>query len=60
MFKDFQVKMINKDVSSACKFIQKEILAMCFPVNFFTLRTPFLKERLWWLLLTIEFSPLNQ
>ena len=34
MFKDFQVKMISKDVSGACRFIKKEILALCFPVNF--------------------------
>ena len=52
MFKDFQIKMISKDVSGACKFTKKEILALW-------LRTPFYIEHLRWLLLTIQFSPLN-
>ena len=34
MLKNFKVKMISKDVSGACKFIEKEILALRFPVNF--------------------------
>ena len=38
MFKDFQVKIISKHVSGACKFIKKEILALCFPVNFLNFR----------------------
>ena len=42
MFKDFQVKMISKDVSGACKFIEKEILALYFPVNFFNFKNTFL------------------
>ena len=42
MFKDFQVKMISKDVSGACKFIKKEILALCFPVNLLNFKNPFL------------------
>ena len=40
MFKDFQVNMISKDVSGTCKFI--EILALCFPVNFFNFKNTFL------------------
>ena len=42
MFKDFQVKMISKDVTGACKFIKKEILTLCFPVNFLTFKNNFL------------------
>ena len=42
MFKDFQVKMISKDVSGACKFIEKEILALYFPVNFLNFENTFL------------------
>ena len=42
MFKDFQVKTISKDVSDACKFIKKEILALCFPVNFLKFKNNFL------------------
>ena len=42
MFKDFQVKMVSKDVSGAYKFIKKEILALCFPVNFFNFKNTFL------------------
>ena len=34
MLKNFKVKMVSKDVSGACKFIEKEILALRFPVNF--------------------------
>ena len=45
MFKDFQVKMISKDVSGACKFIKKEILALCFPVNFFNFKNTFLYRK---------------
>ena len=41
MFKDFQVKMISKDVSGACKFIKKEILVLCFPVNFLNFKNTF-------------------
>ena len=48
MFKDFQVKMISKDVSGTCNFIKKE-----------TLETSFYIEHLRWLLLIIQFSPLN-
>ena len=42
MFKDFQVKMISKDVSGACKFIKREILALFFPVNFLNFKSTFL------------------
>ena len=42
MFKDFQVKMISKDVSGACKFIKREILALFFPVNFLNFKNTFL------------------
>ena len=42
MFKDFQVKIINKDVSGACKFIKREILVLCFPVNFLNFISTFL------------------
>ena len=42
MFKDFQVKMISKDVSGAWKFIEKEILALYFPVNFLNFKNTFL------------------
>ena len=34
MFKDFQVKMISKDVGGACKFIKKEALAHVFSCEF--------------------------
>ena len=43
MFKDFQVKMITKDVSGTCKFIKKETLAQMFSCEFCNLfknRTP--------------------
>ena len=46
MFKDFQVKMISKDVSSACKFIKKEILALCYAVNFLNFKNTFLYRTL--------------
>ena len=46
MFKDFQVKMISKDVSGASKFIKKEILALCFPVNFLNFKNTFLNRAL--------------
>ena len=42
MFKDFQVKMISKDVGGACKFIKNEILTLCFPVNFLNFKNKFL------------------
>ena len=42
MFRDFQVKMVSKDVSGACKFIKKEILALCFPVNFLNFKNTYL------------------
>ena len=42
MFKDFQVKIRSKDVSGACKFIEKEILAFYFPVNFLNCENTFL------------------
>ena len=42
MFKDFQVKMISKDVSGTCKFIKKEILALCFLVNCLNFKNTFL------------------
>ena len=42
MFKDFQVKMISKDVNGAFKFIKKEILALCFPGNFLNFKNTFL------------------
>ena len=44
MFKDFRVNMISKDVSGACKFIKKEVLALCFPVNFFNFKNTFLNR----------------
>ena len=34
MFKDFQVKMITKDVSGTCQFIKKETLAQMFSCEF--------------------------
>ena len=46
MFKDFQVKMISKDLSGACKFIKKEILALCFPVNFLNFKNTILYRTL--------------
>ena len=42
MFKDFQVKMISKDISGACKFIKKEILALCFLLNFLNFKNTLL------------------
>ena len=50
MFKDFQVMMISKDVSGpnllkskgVSKFIKKEILAWCFPINFLNFKNTFL------------------
>ena len=42
MFKDYRVKMISNDVSGACKFIKKEILALRFPVTFLNLKNSFL------------------
>ena len=42
MFKDFQVKIISKDVSGACNFIKKETLDTCFPVNFANFKNIFL------------------
>ena len=44
MFKDFQAKIISKDVSGARKFIKKEILALCFPVNFLDFKNIFLNR----------------
>ena len=44
MFKDFQVKIISKDVSGACKLIKKEILALCFSVNFMNFTNTFLNR----------------
>ena len=41
MLKDFQVKMISKDVSGASKFIKKEILALRFPVNLLNFKNTF-------------------
>ena len=46
MFKDFQVKMISKDVSGTCKFIKKEILDLCFAVNFLNFKNTFLYRTL--------------
>ena len=45
MFKDFQVKMISKDISGACKFIENEILALCFPVTFLNFNNTFLYRK---------------
>ena len=42
MFKDFQVRMISKDVSGGCKFIKKEILALCFHANLLNFKNTFL------------------
>ena len=42
MFKDFQIKMISKDVRDACKFIENKILTLCFPVNFLNFKNTFL------------------
>ena len=42
MFKDFQVKIISKDVSGTCKFIKEKTLAWCFPVNFLNFKNTFL------------------
>ena len=45
----------NKVASAACNFIKKETLAQVyFALNFVKfLRTPFFREHLWWLLLTL-------
>ena len=41
--------------TEACNFIKKKLLHRCFSVNFAKfLRTPFLTEHLWWLLLTFR------
>ena len=41
---------------SACNFIKKRPWHRCFPVNFaIFLRTPFLSEHFWWLLLCIRY-----
>ena len=45
MFKDFQVKMISKDVSGAWKFLKKEILTLCFPVSFLNFKNTFLHRK---------------
>ena len=37
MFKDFQVKMISKDVNGACKFIKKRDSGLVFSCEFFEL-----------------------
>ena len=43
-----------------CSFIKKETLAQGFPDNFAKfLRTPFLTERLWWLLLCASYSQIR-
>ena len=47
-----QSHFFNKVAGTACNFIKKRLWHRCFPVNFAkSLRTPFLKEHLWWLLL---------
>ena len=48
--------LLKSHFGKACNFIKKEILAQCFPVNFAKfLRTPFLTEHLWCLLLFKNF-----
>ena len=46
-------------VVEACSFIKKRPWQMCFPVNFTKfLRTSFLTEQLWWLLLKLPYRKL--
>ena len=42
MFKDFQVKRIRKDGSSACKSIKKETVAQVFSCGFANFKNTFL------------------
>ena len=53
-----RVSFLNKGAGlrpEACNFVKKETLHRCFPVNFVKfLRTPFLTEHLWWLLLEAD------
>ena len=49
--------VFNKVAGRACNFIKKKIWQRFFPVNFEKLlRTPFLTEHLWWLLLSIPLD----
>ena len=50
---NFQEVLFEKDLRSAT-FLRKRLWHKCFPVNFVKfLRTPFLTEHFWWLLLAI-------
>ena len=53
-----QSHFLIKLQAKACKFMKKKRLwRRCFPENFtIFLRTPFLTELLWWLLLIIDFK----
>ena len=54
MFLEISQNPQKTPVPEVCNFIKKEILAQCFPVNFVNfLRTPFIIEHLWWLLLSV-------
>ena len=46
-----RVSFIIKLQAEACNFIKKETLAQVFSCEFCKILTPFLTERLWWLLL---------
>ena len=42
-------------------YLKKRLWHRCFPVNFAKfLRTPFLTEHLWWLLLSLLFEPFSR
>ena len=56
MFKDFQVKMISKDDSGACKFIKRDFGTAVFLWILRTLRTPFYIEHFRWVLLIIVLT----
>ena len=49
------VSFLIKLLVSTCNFIKKRLLHRCFPVSFVKfLKTPFFKDHLWWLFLTVE------
>ena len=50
MFKDFQVKMISKDVAAPANLLKKRLWQLYFPVNFADFKNT---EHLWLLLLII-------
>ena len=52
------VLIISQNSQEAGNFIKKRLWHRCFPVNFAKfVRTPFLTEHLWWLLLKFTFLP---